>query len=113
MAKRNFGGYSGGMNRNNMMRQMQKLQKEMEEAQAKVRATVLEASAGGGMVKVTMNGDRELLSVEINPDALDPDDVEMLQDMIMVAVNDVLKQAGNLNENEMGKLTGGLSIPGL
>lgn len=92
---------------------MQKLQKEMEEAQAKVRATVLEASAGGGMVKVTMNGDRELLSVEINPDALDPDDVGMLQDMIMVAVNDVLKQAGSLNENEMGKLTGGLSIPGL
>lgn len=113
MAKRKFNGYPGGFNRNNMMRQMQKLQKEMEEAQDKVKATVLEASSGGGMVKVTMNGDRELLSVDINPDAVDPEDVEMLQDMILVAVNDVLKQAGDLNEQEMGKLTGGINIPGL
>ena len=106
-------GFGGAGNMNSMMRQMQKLQKQMAEAQEKVDLTEVEASAGGGMIKVTMNGKRELLSVSINPEAVDPDDVEMLQDMIMVAVNDALKQVEKMQEKEIGGLTGGLSIPGL
>lgn len=106
-------GFGGAGNMNSMMRQMQKLQKQMAEAQEKVDLAEVEATAGGGMIKVTMNGKRELLSISINPEAVDPDDVEMLQDMIMVAVNDALKQVEKMQEKEIGGLTGGLSIPGL
>lgn len=109
---RGFSGGRGG-NMNNMVRQMQKLQKKMEEAQEKVDKMEIETSAGGGMVKVTINGKREILSIKLDPEVLDPDDSEMLEDMLLVAVNDAIKQAEELNESEMGKLTGGLNIPGL
>lgn len=107
--RRNF----GGGNMNNMMKQMQKMQKQMEEAQAKIDQTEVEASAGGGMVTVKANGKKEILSVVIDPEVLDPEEVDMLQDMILVAVNDALNKAGEVSEKEMGKITGGLNIPGL
>lgn len=102
-----------GGNMNNMMRQMQKMQKQMEEIQEKVNQTEVEASAGGGVVLVTANGKKEILSIKLDPEILDPEDVEMVQDMILVAVNDALNKASELQEKEMGQLTGGLNIPGL
>lgn len=113
MAKRGgFGGFGGG-NRNNMMQQMKKLQRQMEETQKRVDETEVEATAGGGAVRVCANGKREILSITVEPELLDPEEVEMLQDLLLVAINDVLRQAGELQEREMGKITGGLNIPGL
>ena len=109
---RGFNGFGGG-NMNSMVRQMQKMQKKMEEAQEMIDQTELEASSGGGAVKVRINGKREILGITLDPEIVDPDDVEMLQDMIMVAINDAIAQITTLNEKEMGKLTGGLNIPGL
>ena len=97
----------------NVMKKMQQIQKQMEETQEKVNETVIEASVGGGVVTCSMNGKRELLSITIDPEILDPEDVEMVQDMVLVAVNDCLKQVEDLNESEMGRITGGLNIPGL
>lgn len=110
MAKR--GGFGGG-NMGNMMRQMQKIQKQMEEAQAKVDATELETSAGGGAVKVRINGKKEILEVVLQKEIVDPEEIEMLQDLIMLAVNDAIRQASDVQEHEMGQITGGLNIPGL
>jgi DNA-binding YbaB/EbfC family protein len=108
------GGYPGmGGNMNNMMKQMQKMQKKMEEVQAQVDATELEATSGGGAVKVVVNGKREVLDIEIDPSVVDPEDVEMLQDLVMAAVNEALRKAEEFASKEMGKVTGGLNIPGL
>ncbi|MGI6231021.1 MAG: YbaB/EbfC family nucleoid-associated protein [Tractidigestivibacter sp.] len=108
------GGYNmGGMNRNQMMAQARKMQEQLVAAQEKAAATEFSASAGGGMVKVTATGDLRLTSVTIDPQALDPDDVDMLQDMIVAAVNDVLEQAESSSEQAMSSLAGGLNIPGL
>jgi DNA-binding YbaB/EbfC family protein len=95
------------------IQQMQAMQKRMEEAQAEIETREVETTAGGGAVKVKVSGKKEVLSIEISPDALDPDDVEMLQDLIVVAVNEGLRQIDEISQGEMGKLTGGLSIPGL
>ncbi|WP_100065784.1 YbaB/EbfC family nucleoid-associated protein [Miniphocaeibacter massiliensis] len=104
----------GGMpNMNNMMKQMQKMQKQMEEAQAKLEETEFTATAGGGSIEVTVNGKKELVSVNIDQEVVDPDDVEMLQDLIIVAVNDALSKVSETSEKEMGKFTGGMNIPGL
>ncbi len=111
MAK-GYPGFSGG-NMNNMMKQVQKLQKQMEEMQEDLKDQEVEASAGGGAVKVRVNGSKEVVAIEIDKDVLDPDDVEMLQDLIIVAVNDALKTAEEKANSEMSKLTGGLNIPGL
>lgn len=111
MARRH--GNFGSPNMGNVMKKMQQIQKQMEETQEKVNETVIEASAGGGVVTCSMNGKRELLSITIDPEILDPEDVEMVQDMVLVAVNDCLKQVEDLNESEMGRITGGLNIPGL
>ena len=81
--------------------------------QEELEAREYEASAGGGMVNVKVNGKRELLSIEIKPEAVDPDDVEMLQDLVMAAVNEGLRTASDTMEREMGKLTGGINMPGL
>lgn len=113
MAKRGRFPRGGMPNMNNMMKQMQKMQKDMEEAQEKVEQTEFTASAGGGSVEVTMNGKREVVSVNIDKEVVDPDDVEMLQDLLMVAVNDALNQVNNATEESMGKFTGGLNVPGL
>ncbi|MDL2311049.1 YbaB/EbfC family nucleoid-associated protein [Peptostreptococcaceae bacterium OttesenSCG-928-C18] len=104
----------GGMpNMNNMMKQMQKMQKQMEEAQAKLEETEFTATAGGGSIEVTVNGKKELVAVKINEDVVDPEDIEMLQDLIIVVVNDALGKVSESSEKEMGKVTGGMNIPGM
>ena len=103
----------GGGNMQQLARQAQKLQAQMTKMQEELEAREYEASAGGGMVTVKVNGKKELLGLEIKPEAVDPDDVEMLQDMVMAAVNEGLRIASETMEKEMGKLTGGMNIPGL
>jgi len=113
MTKRpGFGG--GGMpNMNNMMKQVQKMQKQMEEKQAELESKVVEASAGGGAVVVKVSGKKELKSIEIKQDVVDPDDIEMLQDLILAAVNEALRSAEELANREMSQITGNMNIPGL
>ncbi len=101
------------MNMQQIMRQAQKMQKKMEEAQAEAAAQVVEASAGGGMVSVKVNGKQELLEVVIEKDVLNPDDVEMLQDLIVAAVNEGMKKAQQLMQDKLQGITGGLNIPGM
>ena len=103
----------GGMNRNQMMAQARKMQEQLIAAQQKAAETEVSASAGGGAVKVTATGDMRLTSLAIAPDALDPEDVEMLQDMIPAAVNDALESAERMASQQMSAVTGGLNIPGL
>ena len=107
-------GYNmGGMNRTQMIQQARKMQEQLIAAQQKVAATEVSASAGGGAVKVTATGDMKLTSLTIDPEVLDPEDVEMLQDMIMAAVNDALESAEQAASQQMSAITGGLNIPGL
>lgn len=114
MAKNRFPGMGGGMpNMNNMIKQAQKMQAEMEKMQAELEEAKFEATAGGGAVMAAVSGKKELLSVTISPEACDPDDVEMLQDLIIVAVNDAIKKADEASANQMGRITGGMNIPGL
>lgn len=103
----------GGMNRNQMMAQARKMQEQLLAAQQKAAATEVSASAGGGAVKVTATGDLRLTSLTIDPAAVDPEDVEMLQDMILAAVNDVLESAEQMASQQLGAVTGGMNIPGL
>ena len=109
MAKRS-GGFGGGMpgNMNNLMKQAQKMQRQMEEQQKALEEKEYTAKAGGGAVEVTVSGKKELTKVSIDPDAVDPDDVEMLQDMIMAAANEALRAAEEDARKMMGSLTGGL-----
>ncbi len=113
MAKGGFRGMPGGMNQAAMMRQAQKMQQEMLRMQEEMENKTFTASAGGGMVNATVNGKHELLNIEINPEAVDPDDVEMLQDMVIAAVNEALRAADADSANNMSKLTGGLNLGGL
>ena len=114
MAKHRFNGMGGGMgNMSSMIKQAQKMQAEMERMQSEMEEKKFEATAGGGAVAVTVSGKKELLEVTISPEACDPDDVEMLQDLIIVAVNDAMKKADEDSMNQMGKITGGMNIPGL
>ncbi|MBO4896993.1 MAG: YbaB/EbfC family nucleoid-associated protein [Clostridia bacterium] len=109
------GKFSGGMpgNMNNMLRQAQKMQQDMLKAQQELEEKEYEAAAGGGAVTVKVSGKKELIDVAISPDVVDPDDIEMLQDLIMAAVNEALRKAEESSAAELGKLTGGFSIPGL
>ena len=110
------GGFPGmGMNGNmqQLARQAQKLQQQMGKLQEELDAREYEAAAGGGVVTAKVNGKKELIALTIKPEAVDPDDVEMLQDMVIAAVNEGLRTANDTMEREMGKLTGGLSMPGL
>jgi len=102
-----------GGNMNKMMKQVQKMQQDMLKLQEELGNRTVESSAGGGVVKVIANGKNEVISVEIKPEAVDPEDVEMLQDLITAAVNEALRKAQELVSEEMGKLTGGLKIPGM
>ena len=97
----------------NLMQQAQRMQMELARAQEEIQSMMYTASSGGGMVKVTALGDGTLESVVIDPEAVDPDDVEMLQDMVLVAVNEALRGVAAEGERRMGAVTGGLSIPGL
>ena len=107
---RGMGGLGGG-NMNNMIRQAQTMQQDMMKAQEELESKTYEAGAGGGVVSATVSGKKELLSVTIDPEAVDPDDVEMLQDLIVAAVNEALRKAGEDAASQMSKLTGGLNLP--
>ena len=113
MAKNNFRGMPGGMNQAAMMKQAQKLQQEMLRMQQEQESKTFTAKAGGGMVSATVNGKHELVALEINPEAVDPDDVEMLQDMVIAAVNEAMRAADTEAANNMSRLTGGLNLGGL
>ena len=111
MARGGFPGMMGGANMQQLARQAQKLQQQMAKAQEELDVREFEATSGGGMVTAKVNGKRELLALTIKPEAVDPEDVEMLQDMVMAAVNEVLRQVEETSSQEMGKLTGGLNLP--
>ncbi|MBP1970292.1 DNA-binding YbaB/EbfC family protein [Virgibacillus natechei] len=100
-------------NMNNMMKQMQKMQKQMTKAQEELHELSFEASAGGGMVTVTANGKKEIIDVQIKEEVVDSDDVEMLQDLVLAATNDVLKQIEDKTNDTMGQFTKGLNMPGM
>lgn len=107
------GGFPGMGNMNNLMKQAQMLQKQMAEMQEEISNTVFEGNANGDLVVAQVNGKKELLSLKIKPEIVDPDDVEMLEDLVLSAVNEALKKADEETSNKMGKLTGGLNIPGM
>ncbi|WP_153127405.1 YbaB/EbfC family nucleoid-associated protein [Peribacillus tepidiphilus] len=100
-------------NMQNMMKQMQKMQKKMAEAQEELGEKRIEGTAGGGMVTVTVSGHKEVLEVNIKPEVVDPDDIEMLQDLVLAATNDALKKADELVNQTMGQFTKGLNLPGM
>lgn len=105
MAK-GFGGM-GGMNMNALMKQAQKMQKQMEETQAALAEQVIETTSGGGAVKVSITGKKEIKEIKINPEVVDPDDVEMLEDLMLTAVNEAIRQADELANGAMSKIAGG------
>ncbi len=113
MAKGGFRGMPGGMNQAAMIRQAQKMQQDMIRMQQEQEAKTFTAKSGGGMVAATVNGKHELVSLEINPEAVDPEDVEMLQDLVMAAVNEAMRAADTEAANNMSRLTGGLNLGGL
>ncbi|MBN2851408.1 MAG: YbaB/EbfC family nucleoid-associated protein [Clostridia bacterium] len=109
MAKGNM----GGNNLNNLMKQAQKMQAEMQRAQAELESAVFEGNSGGGAVTVVFNGKKQLQRLTITPDVVDPDDVEMLQDLIVAAINQAFEIIDKETESKMGRVTGGMKIPGL
>ena len=113
MAKNNFRGMPGGMNQAAMIKQAQKMQQDMLRMQEEMENKTYTATAGGGMVAATVNGKHEVLNLEIKPDAVDPDDVEMLQDMVIAAVNEAMRAADTDAANNMSRLTGGLNLGGM
>lgn len=107
-------GMRGGMgNMQKMMKQMQSMQKKMAEAQEELGEKKIEGTAGGGMVTVVVTGHKEIVEVTIKPEVVDPDDIEMLQDLVLAATNDALKKAEELTNQTMGQFTKGMNIPGL
>ena len=113
MAKGGFRGMPGGMNQAAMMKQAQKMQQEMLRIQEELENKTYSATSGGGMVTATVSGKHQLLGLEIKPEAVDPDDVEMLQDMIIAAVNEAFRAAEADSANSMSRLTGGLNLGSL
>lgn len=110
----NFGGGFGGGNMNNLMKQAQKMQKDMEKAQQELEGKTVEVSVGGGAINIVATGKKEIKEIIIKPEVVDPDDVEMLQDLILSGVNEALRKAEEMANSEMGKITGGLGkMPGL
>ncbi len=114
MAKRGFpGGMGGGANMNHMLKQAQKMQEQMMKMQEEMENKTYEAAAGGGAVKVVLDGKRELKEVVLSPEVVDPDDIEMLQDLIVAAVNEAMRKVEEDSSAQLGSITGGLNIPGL
>ena len=113
MARNNFRGMPGGMNQAAMMKQAQKMQQEMLRMQEEMENKTFSATTGGGMVTATVNGKHEVLDLKINPEAVDPDDVEMLQDMVIAAVNEAMRAAETDKANNMSRMTGGMNLGGL
>ena len=114
MAKGGFrGGSYGGMNQMQMMKQAQKMQQDLMKMQEELENAKYTATAGGGVVSATVSGKHQLVSLEIDPDAVDPEDVEMLQDMVIAAVNEAMRKAEEASNQSMSRLTGGLNLGGL
>lgn len=110
-SKPGMGSMGGGMQK--QLQQMQQMQRQMEALQAEIEEKEVTTTAGGGAVTAVVNGKKEITRLEIKPEVVDPDDVEMLQDLIIVAVNEGIRQIAEISNSEMSKLTGGLGIPGL
>ena len=108
MARR--GGFPGGMpgNMNNIMKQAQKMQKQMEEAQAQLEESSYTATSGGGAVEVTISGKKEITSIKFDPEVVDPDDIEMLEDLTMAAVNEAIRKIEEVSAQKMSKINGGM-----
>ncbi len=102
----------GGANMNQMIKQAKKMQEQMAKMQTELQERVVEASAGGGAVTAKVNGRQELLEIKIKPEVVDPEDVEMLEDLVLAVINDAIKQSQDMVSGEMSKITGGLNIPG-
>jgi DNA-binding YbaB/EbfC family protein len=106
-------GFGGGIpNMQNMLKKAQKMQEEMQKAQAELEERTFEASAGGGVVTVTVNGKKQIVSITLKPEVVDPDDIEMLQDLVTAAVNEALGKVDEATQSEMSKFTSGLGLPG-
>ncbi|MBO7663910.1 MAG: YbaB/EbfC family nucleoid-associated protein [Clostridia bacterium] len=108
MGRQNFGGFGGGGNMQQLMRQAQKLQQQMQEAQDKLDEAEYEAASGGGMVSVKVSGKREITAITIDPQVVDPDDIEMLQDLIIAAVNEALRKGEDAREAAMSRMAPGM-----
>lgn len=113
MAKGGFPNFGGGANMNNIMKQAQKMQKQMKDMQEDLENKEFSAAVGGGAVTAVVNGKKEIKSIKIKPEVVDPDDIEMLEDLVLSACNEALKNADEQSAAEMKKLTGGLNIPGM
>lgn len=107
------GGFPGGGNMNSMMKKVQKMQQEMARTQQEIEEKEFSSTAGGGVIEAVVNGKKEVLKIKIDEDVVDPEDTEMLEDLVVAAINDALKKAGEYSQKEMGKLTGNINIPGL
>ncbi|MBC8061204.1 MAG: YbaB/EbfC family nucleoid-associated protein [Clostridiaceae bacterium] len=112
MAKGGFPGMGGG-NMNNLLKQAQKMQQQMEENQKELANKIFSAAVGGGAVEAFVNGSKQLVDIKIKPEVVDPEDVEMLQDLILSACNEAMKKAESESESQMKKVTGGMNMPGL
>ncbi|TCL00062.1 hypothetical protein EDC19_0043 [Natranaerovirga hydrolytica] len=112
MARRG-GGFPGGMpgNMNNLMKQAQKMQKQVETTQSELENKIVEATAGGGAVTAKVSGKKEVVSIDLKEEIVDPDDIEMLQDLVLAAVNEALRKADEMVNQEMSKITGGMDLP--
>ena len=108
-----FPGMGGLGNMQGMLQKVQKMQAQLQKAQEELQARTFETTAGGGAVKVVVTGKKEMQSITIDPQVVDPDDVEMLQDLIVAAVNEAMKEVDRVSEEEMGKITGGVKLPGM
>lgn len=115
MARNKFpmGGMGMGGNMNQMIKQAQKMQQDMLKMQEELEETTVEASAGGGMVTVTATAKKEITAIKIDPECVDPEDVEMLEDLVLSAVQEALKKAEDVSTQQMSKITGGMNLPGL
>ena len=113
MPKGYGGGMPGGMNMNSLMKQAQKMQQQMADLQTALADKTLEISSGGGAVKVVINGEKQIQSLTISPEVIDPDDVEMLQDLVISAVNEAIRQMDETVNGQMSQITGGMSLPGI
>jgi DNA-binding YbaB/EbfC family protein len=108
-------GYGGGGagNMNNMVKQAQKMQEDMAKVQAELEEQVYDVTSGGGAVEVTITGKREIKSITVKPEVVDPDDIEMIQDLLVAAVNEAIRKVEEVSEKEMSKVTGGFNMPGM
>lgn len=112
MAKKGFPGMMPG-NMNQLLKQAQKMQTDMQKMQEDLESKEIETSVGGGAVTVKVNGKKEVVGIQIKPEVVDPDDIEMLQDLVLSAVNEALRSVDDMQSSQMNKLTGGMNIPGL